>query len=129
MITTQPASQTATVGGNVQFSVVATGTPAPAYQWYQNGVAINGANSASLTLTNVQMTDAGDYTVTVSNSVGSVTSNKATLTVNAAPPGGGSSGGGGGRRIAIAWFVLALALLGFVRGVAHRRACPSGIGR
>jgi hypothetical protein len=131
VITTQPASQTAAVGSNVQFSVVATGTPAPAYQWNKNGVALNGANSASLTLTNVQMTDAGDYTVTVSNSVGGVTSDKATLTVNAAPPSGGSSGGGGGGGGGAieAWFVLALALLGFVRGVAHRRACPSGIGR
>jgi pectate lyase/pectin methylesterase-like acyl-CoA thioesterase len=84
VITTQPLSQTATVGDNVTFTVAATGFPAPTYQWQKNGTAIQGANAATLTLTNVQLTDAGTFTVAVSNSQGSVTSNPATLQVN--PP-------------------------------------------
>jgi RHS repeat-associated protein len=84
-ITTQPTSQTATAGTNVSFSVVATGTPAPSYQWKKNGTAIGGAINATLALTNVQSADAGSYTVTATNSAGSVTSNAATLTVNTGP--------------------------------------------
>src|SRR5262249_48842651 len=85
VITTQPVSQTATVGGNVSFDVVATGFPAPAYQWKKNGADVAGATAATLSLTNVQLTDAGTFTVVVSNSQGSVTSNPAVLTVNPPP--------------------------------------------
>ncbi len=87
-ITTQPASQTVTAGSSVTFSVVASGTATLTYQWKLGGTAISGATSASLTLTNVQSANAGGYTVTVSNSVGSATSNTATLTVNPASGGG-----------------------------------------
>ena len=80
-ITTQPASQTAPVGSDVTFSVVATGTAPLSYQWKKDGGDISGATSATLTLTNVQLTDAGSYSVVVSNSVGVATSNPATLTV------------------------------------------------
>jgi hypothetical protein len=82
VITTQPAAQTASLGGAVTFAVMATGEPAPTYQWKHNGVSISAATSATLTLTNVQLTYAGSYTVVVSNAAGSVTSNAATLTVN-----------------------------------------------
>ena len=91
-----------------------------AYQWNKNGVSINGASSASLTLTNVQMTDAGDYTVTVSNSSGSVTSNKATLTVNASAPPPSSSGGGGGGGATSFWFYGALSVLLAIRQWKNR---------
>jgi hypothetical protein len=112
-ITIQPQGQTATAGGNVQFSVTTAGKPAPTYQWYFNGTAISGATGSTLSLTNVQSANAGNYTVTATNSAGSITSNAATLTVNAAPTAGGSSsgGGGGGGGAMEAWFVLALALL------------------
>ncbi|HKQ75856.1 MAG TPA: pectinesterase family protein [Blastocatellia bacterium] len=80
-ITTQPASQTAPVGSNVTFSVVANGTAPLGYQWKKNGSDIPGATGATLTLTNVQLTDAGSYSVVVSNSVGATTSNPANLTV------------------------------------------------
>ena len=82
-ITTQPAaSQSVATGSNVSFSVVATGTDL-VYQWQKNGVAITGQTNASLNLTNVQVGDAGSYTVVVSNfgPINSVTSNAATLTV------------------------------------------------
>lgn len=81
-ITTQPTSQTVNVGGTATFNVVASGTAPLAYQWKFGGTNISGATTSSLTLTNVQTANAGSYTVTVSNSVGSVTSNTATLTVN-----------------------------------------------
>jgi len=80
---TQPSNQTVNVGGTATFSVAATGSGTLTFQWHRNNVAIFGANAASLTLGNVQLSQAGSYTVTVSNGAGSVTSNAATLTVNA----------------------------------------------
>ncbi|HWA09944.1 MAG TPA: immunoglobulin domain-containing protein [Opitutaceae bacterium] len=87
-ITTQPASQTVTAGGNVNFVVAATGSPAPTFQWLFNGAPIGGATGSTLTLSNVQASAAGSYSVILTNSVGSVTSSAATLTVNplAIPP-------------------------------------------
>jgi pectate lyase len=83
-ITTQPASQTANVGNGVVFTVVAGGT-APFYQWQKNGADIPGANGPSLTLSSVQLADAGDYSVEVSNDAGIATSDPATLTVVVPP--------------------------------------------
>ncbi|MFL6333458.1 MAG: immunoglobulin domain-containing protein [Pyrinomonadaceae bacterium] len=83
-ITTQPASQTANVGSNVVFTVVAGGTT-PFYQWQKNGSDIAGANGPSLTLANVQLSNAGDYSVEVSNDAGVATSDPATLTVVVPP--------------------------------------------
>jgi pectate lyase len=84
-ITTQPASQTVTAGSSVTFSVVASGTAPLSYQWKFNSANISGATSASYTISSAQTNNAGSYTVTVSNSAGSVTSSAATLTVNTAP--------------------------------------------
>ncbi|HEY5911245.1 MAG TPA: immunoglobulin domain-containing protein, partial [Verrucomicrobiae bacterium] len=81
-ITTQPASQTVLAGANVSFTVVATGTAPLSYQWMKNGGNIAGATTATLTLNNVTSTDAGSYTVRVTNSGGNVTSSAAMLTVN-----------------------------------------------
>lgn len=80
-ITTQPASQAATVGGSVTFSVSASGSSL-SYQWRKAGVAIAGATTSSYTISSVATTDASTYDVVVTNSVGSVTSSAATLTVN-----------------------------------------------
>ncbi|MBI5772005.1 MAG: immunoglobulin domain-containing protein [Verrucomicrobia bacterium] len=86
VISAQPISQTASPGGTVTFSVTATGTPTPTYQWNLNGAPLAGATNAALTLTNVQLPHAGAYTVTVANGIGTVTSNAATLGgTNAAP--------------------------------------------
>ncbi len=84
-ITTQPASQSINTGSPVTFSVVATGSPSPTYQWKKSGTNIGGATSASYTIASVQTGDEGSYTVTVTNGAGSVTSSVATLTVNTAP--------------------------------------------
>jgi formylglycine-generating enzyme required for sulfatase activity len=84
-ITTQPVSQTVNVGSPVTFTVVATGNPAPTYQWKKGGANIDGAIAASYTISNVQIADAGSYVVVVSNSVDHVTSSVAVLTVNYGP--------------------------------------------
>jgi hypothetical protein len=114
-IQTQPQSQTVSAGSSVQFSVTASGRPAVSYQWNFNGTAINGATSSSYSLSNTQSGSAGNYTVIVSNVMGSVTSNQAALTVNAVtpPPSGGGGGGGGGAPSM--WFYGALLLLAAVR--------------
>ena len=82
LITTQPASQSVTVGANVVLTVTASGSPVPVYQWRKDGVNIAGATLASFTLNNIQLVDAGTYTVVASNSSGIATSEAATLTVN-----------------------------------------------
>ena len=121
-ITAQPQSQTTTAGSSVTFSVTATGKPAPAYQWDFDGAAISGATSSSLGLTNVQSADEGSYTVTVTNSAGSVTSSAATLTVNSSGSGGGGSsgGGGGGGGAPSVWFYGLLSLLALARRMLRR---------
>jgi hypothetical protein len=81
-ITNQPASLTVNIGQPASFSVGATGTAPLFYQWQQNGTNIIGATSATNTISAAQATNAGIYTVIVSNSLGSVTSSNATLTVN-----------------------------------------------
>ncbi len=83
-ITTQPVAQTVSVGGTATFSVVATGSPTLHYQGKKGGADIANATGATLTLSNVQTTDAGTYTIVVSNNANSVTSDGAVLTVNAA---------------------------------------------
>jgi O-glycosyl hydrolase len=81
-ITTQPANQTVTTGQTATFTVAATGTAPLSYQWQKNGTDISGATAASYTTPATASSDNGDvFYVTVSNSIGSVTSNSATLTV------------------------------------------------
>ena len=83
-ITTQPAAQSVTAGQTATFSVIATGTSLK-YQWKKGGTDISGATSSTYTTPATSMADSGAvFTVVVSNSVGSVTSNNATLTVTAA---------------------------------------------
>jgi hypothetical protein len=81
-ITTQPANVTACAGGPATFTIVATGTPAPSYQWQKGGVDIPGANAAAFTIDPVSSADAGTYRCIVTNACGSVTSSNRTLTVN-----------------------------------------------
>jgi nitrogen fixation protein len=82
----QPQSQTVTTGVNVSFSALAAGTPPLKYQWQLNGSSLAGATSTLLTLTNVQLTQAGSYAVLVTNLYGSTISSNAVLTVLAVPP-------------------------------------------
>ena len=86
-ITTQTVSQSKLVGGTATFSVVASGTPNPTYQWKKGATNVSGATSSSYTTPTLVIGDNGAvYTVVVTNAAGSVTSASATLTVTVGPP-------------------------------------------
>jgi hypothetical protein len=102
-ITTQPASLTVAAGQTATFSVTATGTAPLSYQWQESTDAGTtwsavGTNSPSYTTAATTVADSGEeFQVVVTNSVGSVTSASATLTVTSGGGGGGlaiDSGGG-----------------------------------
>ncbi|HEX5218114.1 MAG TPA: immunoglobulin domain-containing protein [Verrucomicrobiae bacterium] len=76
-----PRSATVFVGANVAFNVSATGVGTLAYQWRSNGIPIPGASGSSLSFTNVPRAASADYSVVVSNSLGTATSAPATLAV------------------------------------------------
>ena len=82
----QPQSQWAILGSNATFTVTASGLPAPAYQWKFNATNISGATNAALLLSNLQGTNAGLYSVVVTNIVGTQTSSNALLSLIASTP-------------------------------------------
>ncbi|MDB6028696.1 MAG: hypothetical protein JWM68_4919 [Verrucomicrobiales bacterium] len=90
-ITAQPQNKTVAVGGTASFSVTASGTPPLSYQWRKdgtvltNGGGIIGSTTAFLQITNASSSHSGNYDVIVSNSVGTITSDIAALTVNLPP--------------------------------------------
>jgi len=85
-ITTPPANQTVTAGQTASFTVVAGGTAPLSFQWQKNGANIAGATSASYTTAAATTSDSGStFRAVVNNTVGTVTSAAATLTVNAVP--------------------------------------------
>jgi len=81
LITRQPEARAVVAGERVAFEIVATGTGPLAYAWRKNGQAIPGAVSAEFVIAIVSAADAGDYSVTVSNSGGTITSDIARLSV------------------------------------------------
>ncbi len=83
IILAQPDSTFALVGGSAGFSLLATGEPPLAYQWYANDAPLSDATNASLVLSPVRLADAGTYFATVTGVGGSVTSSVATLRVYA----------------------------------------------
>jgi hypothetical protein len=85
-ISTQPVAQTICEHGNVTFSVTASGTGIT-YQWQKNGTAITGATTSSYSITNISLSDSGDYTVMIGGSspCGNLLSSVAKLTVNPLP--------------------------------------------
>jgi hypothetical protein len=85
-ITTQPVGLTVIVGQTATFTVVAAGTAPFSYLWQENGTAISGATFSSYTTPATTSSDSGaQFTVVVTNSVGSTTSNAATLNVQPVP--------------------------------------------
>ena len=87
----QPSSQPLILHSNLTFSVSAAGAGPLSYRWYLNGQEwfgqaltnnsrVSGANTAALTIRDLQNTDIGTYTVIVSNAFGSVVSSASTLT-------------------------------------------------
>jgi len=82
----QPSPTAITVGGTATLLVGVVGSPPVTYQWSKGGVAIPGANSANLTFTSVALSDAGTYSVVITDPAGFVTSSSVALTVS--PAGG-----------------------------------------
>ncbi len=85
LVVTQPTNLTVTVNTTASFNVAATGTQPLFYQWSFNGTNLLGATNTTLTLTNVLPARGGNYSVFVSNFVGTATSSNATLTVYVPP--------------------------------------------
>lgn len=83
VITKQPSNQTINEGGNINLAVTATG--ATGYQWKKDGSDIPSATNATYSKSGALPVDAGSYTCVVTGAGGSVTSNAATVTVNALP--------------------------------------------
>jgi len=81
LILSQPQSIQALPGQAVTFRVQAAAVPDPNYQWLKDGKPIHGATDAALVLSNVRASDAGMYSVRVSNGSGSITNGKAALRV------------------------------------------------
>ncbi len=82
----QPASQSIIIGSPVSFQVAAAGTTPFTFQWRRNGSNLLTATTAVLSVTNVQATDAGSYSVVVANPYGSATSLDAVLIPLPSPP-------------------------------------------
>ena len=82
-ISAQPGGQIVIAGNSALFTVAATGTPAPGYQWHFNGASLSGATTSSLSLPSVTTNQAGNYTVTVTNLAGTTNSSAAVLSVYA----------------------------------------------
>jgi len=84
-IIAQPLSQRVLEGSSVEFTLTTEGTQPMIYQWLFNSSAMAGKTGPFLTLSNVQPANAGDYSVTVSNTAGAVTSLPASLVVSTRP--------------------------------------------
>ncbi len=80
--TSQPVDTNAVNGGSASFKATVTGTTPITYQWRFNGAALPSATNVQLTLTNIQLGQAGFYSLTLSNPYGFVISSNAMLTVN-----------------------------------------------
>ena len=80
-ITTQPEGRTVRAGQATTMAVVAIGIPPISYQWKKNGASIPNARGPAWTIANTQPSDAGSYTVVVTNQTGSVSSKAAVVTV------------------------------------------------
>jgi alpha-tubulin suppressor-like RCC1 family protein len=81
-----PQGRSVYSGTPVTFTVASLGLSLLSYRWQHDGSDISGGTNASLVLANPQTSDAGSYTVTVSNPYGSVTSPVAILAVTDSPP-------------------------------------------
>src|SRR5204863_1524958 len=84
-IITQVPSRSTFEGGTVTFSVVPSGGPPLAYQWYFNDSPINGATTRVLAITNAQKQAEGNYFVTTTNDFGQITSRPASLVTQPIP--------------------------------------------
>jgi hypothetical protein len=81
-ILSQPQSVSVGVGNDAQFAVQANGTAPIYYQWQSRGMDLPGETRSTLLLTNVQLDQAGCFSVIVSNASGSLLSSPARLEVS-----------------------------------------------
>ena len=85
VITIQPVAQVSSIGTIASLTAGITSTGTTTYQWYDNGIAIPNANTASLILPSTQLSDTGIYTLTATNAGGSVTTKPVTIAVTSTP--------------------------------------------
>ena len=81
IILTQPKSVKVKIGQSAQFEIEAAAIPNANYQWYKDGIEINGATDKELNIEKSDFTDSGRYYVIVKNNSGSVKSSEVTLKV------------------------------------------------
>jgi hypothetical protein len=81
IVVLQPASTSALLGTTATLNAWAVGDGPFTYQWNKNGAPITGATNLALRLTGLQASDAGDYTVAITNAGGTTVTNAATLTI------------------------------------------------
>ena len=90
-IVTQPASRGMFIGSDVNFSTTVVGTGPLGYQWYFNGTPLGdsahiaGSTTASLIISNAQASDAGSYSMVITNAIGSNATIAATLAMVSQP--------------------------------------------
>jgi autotransporter-associated beta strand protein len=85
-VTGEPQDKAAAAGSTFTLTSTVTGTPAPALQWRLNGSPLSGATSATLSLSNVDPSQSGAYSLMATNIAGSVTSRSAQVTVTVSAP-------------------------------------------
>lgn len=79
VIIKQPENIIGAIGGNVTFKVVATGSEPLSYQWKKDGAVMFNQTSDTLSLTNISNANLGNYSCVISNAIGSIESNSASL--------------------------------------------------
>lgn len=81
----QPANAAADPGGTIALGVAPSGLSPFSYQWFKDGVPIDGATAARLSVSDATLDDAGAYRVRVSNENGSIDSAVANVVIHATP--------------------------------------------
>ena len=81
VVTTDPQPTTVFEGSTLSLSVVADGEQPLRYLWYRGGEILRSQTTERLTITDVTVADAGDYSVVVSNDVGETRSSSANVSV------------------------------------------------
>ena len=84
-ISAQPTNQSLVAGGSAAFSVTAGGGAPLSYQWRFNGANIAGATGTGYSIPVAQTFNSGNYSVFITNSLGTILSSNATLTVTVPP--------------------------------------------
>jgi hypothetical protein len=84
-VSRQPVGGTRGLGDRITLAARGGGEQPVTYQWFKGGAEILDATTSSLTLTNITATDAGSYTVQITNPSGTIMSDAAVLTVRPDP--------------------------------------------